>query len=547
MISVICIVVSLNVNADDNVAITSNLRLIERLDSMINNSTSFAERKNERISGLKNDLRNATSIQEQYDKTKQIYDEYFTYDSDSAIVYVRKAKHLATKLYPNDKEMENVWKIKESFVYSACGLFSQALNIIKDVDSSQLSKELLPEYYNQMEYLYSHYALYADDDAEMRSQLRAKSELYKDSLGMSITQKHPYSLWYGVSAAGDDTVPEQVVERLQKNVDSSQLNSRNVAINAYWLSKAYEYRGDTVNQIKYMIMSAMADVSIVNRDIASLQELANYLFSNGDVNRAYHYMNYCMDQAQFYHNRIRVVSLSSMQEEVRKAYLNILEEKDRRLHNYLILMGVMLFLLAATIVYIINQYRKLKESREELSKLNTSLKKHMDDLDLAHKELTEAHEQEKKLNEDLQKTNEELNESNNIKQEYIGYAFTLSTDFINDLDDLRKKLLRKVKTRQFGELADTLESQTLVQEELKRFHKSFDETFIHIYPNFLEEYNEDQEPADRIELKEGELLNTKLRIWALHRLGITESAKIAKMLRCSIQTVYNNRPKKKKS
>jgi hypothetical protein len=43
------------------------------------------------------------------------------------------------------------------------------------------------------------------------------------------------------------------------------------------------------------------------------------------------------------------------------------------------------------------------------------------------------------------------------------------------------------------------------------------------------------------QLKNGELLNTELRIVALIRLGIKDSAKIAVFLRYSVSTIYNYR------
>jgi DNA-binding CsgD family transcriptional regulator len=40
-------------------------------------------------------------------------------------------------------------------------------------------------------------------------------------------------------------------------------------------------------------------------------------------------------------------------------------------------------------------------------------------------------------------------------------------------------------------------------------------------------------------LKEGQLLNTELRIFALIRLGIQDTERIAKILDYSINTIYN--------
>jgi DNA-binding CsgD family transcriptional regulator len=80
---------------------------------------------------------------------------------------------------------------------------------------------------------------------------------------------------------------------------------------------------------------------------------------------------------------------------------------------------------------------------------------------------------------------------------------------------------------------------------MKLFQKNFDESFLHIYPNFIQKFNQLLTDDKRIQVKKGELLNTELRIYALIRLGITNSEQIAKILRYSVSTIYNYRVKLK--
>lgn len=51
--------------------------------------------------------------------------------------------------------------------------------------------------------------------------------------------------------------------------------------------------------------------------------------------------------------------------------------------------------------------------------------------------------------------------------------------------------------------------------------------------------------SEQIELKSDEQLNTELRIFALIRLGISDSNRIATLLRYSIRTIYNYQVKMK--
>lgn len=69
--------------------------------------------------------------------------------------------------------------------------------------------------------------------------------------------------------------------------------------------------------------------------------------------------------------------------------------------------------------------------------------------------------------------------------------------------------------------------------------------FLHLFPDFVERFNELLKPEERIVLRKGELLNTELRIFALIRLGIEDSSQIAEFLRYSVNTIYNYRAKVK--
>ena len=71
----------------------------------------------------------------------------------------------------------------------------------------------------------------------------------------------------------------------------------------------------------------------------------------------------------------------------------------------------------------------------------------------------------------------------------------------------------------------------------------FDTTFLKLYPTFIDEFNQLLDEEARIEPRKGELLSTELRIFALIRLGISDSSKIAALLRYSVSTIYNYRSK----
>lgn len=121
----------------------------------------------------------------------------------------------------------------------------------------------------------------------------------------------------------------------------------------------------------------------------------------------------------------------------------------------------------------------------------------------------------------------------------------LCSDYINKIEALRKKVNNKVKTRQYAELYDITRPKG-DKEELEAFYANFDSAFLHLFPHFFESFNALLRPEERIERPERDRLTTPVRIFALIRLGITDSGKIAEFLHYSVNTIYNYRAHIKK-
>ena len=109
------------------------------------------------------------------------------------------------------------------------------------------------------------------------------------------------------------------------------------------------------------------------------------------------------------------------------------------------------------------------------------------------------------------------------------------------MGEYRKTHVRLAQNRQFDELYKRLKSTSMMENEVDELYKNFDAVFLNLYPTFVADFNALLADEERIRLRPGELLNKELRIYALLRLGITDSSKIAAFLRCSLSTVYNYR------
>lgn len=513
--------------------------LLHRLDSLINHKEDLERLKTNRIADATRKAANASSDNERYLFNSLLFDEYSTFSVDSALKYINLA--IATAQMTGNKDWLADAMIDKSSLLVGTGLLKEGEDIMQAIDRNTLSDELLISYYGQMIYLYSHFGNYTGGKT---NEYYIKERTYKDSIMQVITPAHKDYLWYKAwDILGTDKKDPSLIPALEKKLASSEFNSREDAKDFYALSKLYEWQDDKENYEKYMILSAITDVTTANAEIASLEELAKIVFNNGkgDIDRAYSYINYSLNKALTYPNRVRAFGIAKTQDDVNRAYQQRNREQEQRIKLYLVLACVLAVVLIITVAVIVYQNRKLKLQRSDLDSANKNLNRNVTELSEAKTQLGLANDSLKKLNEELNSINQELKESNYVKEEYIGYIFTICSSYISKLESFRKNIHVKAMAKKFKEIEDYTSKADMMKEELRDFYKSFDTIFLHIYPDFIKDFNALLQPDKQIMPKEGELLNTELRIYALVRLGITDSVKIADFLHCSPQTVYNNR------
>lgn len=513
-------------------------QLLATLDSILVQTGELASQKELKIAQLKKKLSNAANFEEEFWINKMLYDESFVFNADSAMKYVDRNIQIATEL--KKKDWQDEWLINRSFMFAATGLLKEAGEVLEKVDSTSLSDGLKLSYYYQRSYLYSHLGQYMGDQKQVNNKYYNEFENANKHMLALVRPKDPL-YWWCVASCNELSPEDSLFSALENVVLSSHHNTRLDAMNAYGLSNMYKRLGDKEKTMIYLIYSAMADLRVCNRDIASLQELSSLLYDAGDIDRAYAYMNYCLKAALLYPNRVRIINIST---ELDKIYANY-QQRDIRwrnsLQNYLYVVTFFSIILVLALIGLYRQTKKLRKSRTELDSANHFLNQHVVELSQMHKQLALANQELQNLNELLRSANQKLQESNDVKEEYIGYVFSICSNYISKLDEYRKNINRKLKTGQFEEARQLTDNSSLTQNELKDFYANFDAIFLRVYPDFVADLNSLLRPEEQILLKDASELNTEVRIYALVRLGINDSVKIADFLHCSPQTVYNHR------
>ena len=539
-ILIVCLLFPAYVCADTSKhALEENRKLLHSLDSLLEQQDLFVRVKEERIKQLKMQYSRVKDVKELYAMNRMVYLEYRVYDADSALHYINKNIQLAQQT--NNRTWEVVSLLEQSFVLTSSGLLTEALKAVSDIQPEELPQNLRSEYFGRLCTLYSRLRDYSSENSQLSEHYNNLQKAFRDSVYLTATPDElRYWNWRAWLYLGTPEI-EPVKQAFEENKQTLSNDSRKYSIATYNLSAIYRSENNDSKYLENLILSAMADIRSVNGDIGSLQEIAEYLFKHGEIDRAYNYILYCSQKAMLFHNRVRIVKMSHLQNQIYKAYQEQSRTQQKRLQASLIAVSFLFLVLIGAFLFIRKQMRRLKEANLKLDSTNQKLSVNMDALSTAHQRLEEVNMQLKDLNTQLQEVNDQLRESNYVKEEYIGYVFNICSTYISKLEEFRKNINRKLKVGQLEDVKAMTDSSATASNELKEFYQNFDTIFLHLYPDFVGDFNALLLPEERIELKEGELLNTELRIHALIRLGITDSVKIADFLHCSAQTVYNNR------
>lgn len=495
--------------------------LLRVLDNSIRNRSEYSQKRQTEINALKRKLPLTHSDKEQFDLYRELFGKYRSYRLDSALWVAKQTEQLANRM--SNPLYLQLARLNMAEVMMGVGMYKESIEILESINARNLDIVELSHYYYQYHHLYTLLSEYAFSN-ELKEQYRRLTYQYKDSI---LALKRPGSMGYMMMKSEKLLYNEQYNEALAILDSCYRVHVEkgySTAIPSICLANAYEQKGDKEMQKKFLIISAIADIQASTKEYISLWKLANLLFKEGDINRAYTYIECSMQDATFCNARYRTQEISSMIPLINQAYESKLQKEKENLIISFIFTAVLLVILLIAVIYIYIQMKRLKMARHAMNNLNEELKQ---------------------INADLQSVNNQLQESNQVKEEYIGYVFNMCSLYIDKQEELRKLLARKIKTGQIDDLYQTVSSTTFVANELNEFFYTFDSIFLKLYPRFTEDFNALLQESERIYPKEGELMTPELRIFALIRLGISDSGKIANFLHYSAQTVYNYRLKVK--
>lgn len=487
--------------------------LLQTLNEAIDNQSVYTDNKKAEIEVLRQRKLRAQSTEDIYRINREIIGNYELFICDSAEYYIRQNLRIARNLGNRDYISE--CELQLAFIYSLSGLFLQADDIFSSIEYDSLQTDQKCRYYWNRIRFYENLITYTND--------RELSESYKREIGLcrdSVMTLLPVGSkeWQTERAFKlmENGKPEGARDIFDGIFRTQEPDTHPFAMAAMCLAKAYAQMGDHEQQEKYLILAATTDIRLAVKENEALLALATLLYEKGNVDRAYSYISFALNDTNFYNSRFRNTVIARLYPIIENSYLYKLDKQRRNLRFYATMSSLLVLALAIGLFFYFRQTRIISRARRHLNQMT----------------------------QELIGVNKSLDEANLVKERYLGYFMNQCAIYINKLDKYRRDINLKIKNKQFDRLYDlAIQAPGKEEEELCA---NFDQAFLDLYPNFVEKFNALLRPQNRYALENGRL-NTELRVFALIRLGVSDVNQIADFLHCSPQTIYNYKSKIKKS
>lgn len=493
---------------------------LERLDRIVDDSSRYHNAKRQKIYDIRASLRPEDTDTCRYRVYDELYSEYYQYDLDSAMSYAKKKLAIAEKTDEYRIKTDAILDLSERYVLS--GMYTETLHIIDTIQTERMDSSLLVNYFHICQSLYEDLSS-TSDDPDLKIIYRDMKDRYRD-LRLSYLHKDDIaSLFVRSEISREKSTGESMLSEIQRRIQSSDTDNHSRAMLCYIAAHIYHAINDRENELLYYILSACNDLTAPVNDYMSLHELAAIMYEDGHIERAYRYITRSVQDAMIAQSRLNINSINSILPIISASYDRMMQEKHRQLMYLLLGTSILAVLLVIATSASIKARKRTEEAEKKTRENNVLLKE---------------------ANDSLQKYIAMLTEANQIKESYLSRYMDMCVDYIEGLERYRSQLRQTAKSGGFNRVMENLRSGNYIKKELQEFYSQFDNTFLTLFPDFVRQFNMLLKPECRIEDHTYEKsLSTELRVMALIRLGIHDSAKIARFLRRSISTVYNYRVK----
>ncbi len=483
---------------------------IAELDRILENNDEITSRKEARISEMRCQLGDAPDLLSRYRVCCGLCDEYYKFNLDSALHYIYLKQSLAREL--NDDALKTDAVLDLAGRYLISGMYYSAKDLVESIDTSRMSSEQFRPYYQAFTTLY-HNLVLVNKDPKLTAGYR-EQEMHYRQLSLSISR--PSTLNYNTEMAealmskGKNAEARKL---LLDYLENQEYPNQNLAIIHYWIAKTYKAEGNKDQALMHYAISARHDMAGSVRASRSIIQAAVLLLDYGQPERAYRYIHRAYQDAVMADARICQEEIARFMPEITSTYDRMNTRRIRELIYALVLAALLLAVSIVGLLLIRSLQKKVLKANQEIKDGLVKMK-----------------------------------EANDIKDIYMGRYMSMFSSHINGIEQYRSSIRNVAKSKDIDQIMKALRSDDFIDNQRETLYAEFDHAFLGMFPDFVSQLNSMLKEDQRIgkKLKEGQL-NSELRIFALIRLGVSESSQIASFLKKSPSTIYNYRVKLRKA
>lgn len=485
------------------------------LDSEIIHKKEYIAKKELGLKQVKNTLLHSSSPSIQFELCCYLFEEYYSYQFDSAYVYVNKALELAhsdENAIQENKAMSLLLRC-----YASVGMLKEAYECMNKINPELLDVKVRADYYINCTLLYYNLITLAEGIDRLRdSYVNKIFELYDQALQLEGMDSAFYAKIKIDKKQLAGHPQEEIIALRKKLLATYDWSLREKAIAYINIGNLYRGLGDEVAAKYYIALSAICDARFCNNETMATRILAQMFYEENNYDDASRYIHAALDDATFFNSRLRKIEINTILSDIESS--RWLTNSKQKFIAYCLVFTILLLLFLVIFMYI-----RLRYKNRQLSQTN---EKYLENATLLDK-----------ANLELKSFNEKLQEADEIKNKCIMEAIYDNQNFVDIVQKFCRNVERKVKARQLDDVI-YLVNNLNIKDENRRSLVMLDNIFLSIFPNFLEEFNKLLDKDGQVCLNENGTLPTEVRIYALQRMGINDTSLIAKYLCISQNTIY---------
>lgn len=335
--------------------------LLEELDRCIEERAAYYAPREHRVDSLQALLAEPCSANERFELYGRLVETYRSYNLDSQLYYTEQRMLLAQTPFEKQVSLLNYAE-----VLMRSGMYHETILYMDSALQQPLDPVLEPYCGHLHRTLYGLMKDFAITERE-RQTYSAITQHYREQM----MEVHPAGSFLHELVRADYLYEQQLYDSALHVLETYEQTHRvegqyEEPVFAVTRAQIYRAIGNRQKAKHYLAISAIADLHNSIREYIALRELAVLLYEEGEIDRAFHYMQCAAEDAMSGSARVRSIETSVLYPVVEEAHLKLMQ---KRLY-WMIAMIVSVLVIAAMLIIFLAY---MNHQRRQLALLNSRL------------------------------------------------------------------------------------------------------------------------------------------------------------------------------